>query len=85
MSHEPKRKHRGWDIVNPNAPQFRPFQVGTTVREFDTLVAIALAMGINPRRLGRTPGQSAYIVEMIRMIARGQLVVVRPATEEPRF
>jgi len=83
--HHEKRKHRSWDLVNPNAPEYRPFQVGTSRDEFERLVAIAIALGVPPAKTGRQPGQSSYVVAMIRMIARGQLVVAHPAAEEPEM
>ena len=81
MAHE-KRKHRGWEVIDPNRPKPRPFQVGTTEQEFSNLVAIAVSLGVEPRSTGVPHGKASFVVAMIRRIANGQLLVVHPAHQD---
>ena len=72
-----------WKVYLEKREEMRPIMVGITRPQFERLVAIAISLGVVPKRASRKHGQQSYVNAMIRQIADGQLLVAYPVTEQP--
>jgi hypothetical protein len=76
------REHAGFKWVNTNAPELRPLQVPLTRAQYDTLVGLAISLGVETPR-AYSVGNQTLVYQMIREISDGKLVVVRPDAADP--
>jgi len=73
----PKREHASFKWVNTAAEEQRPMQLPLSRRQFDILYGLALSLGIEPKRTWLS-GHQHYVAQLIKEIADGRLLVVRP-------
>lgn len=70
-------------MVVPSRQRLDPVQIALTAEQVDRLVAIAMALEVEPAGYQYRSGKRTVIAEMMRRIADGRLVVAHPATTEP--